>query len=72
MVMTVYNPCFDGHGVETTYQQAAESAVSIFNDVTQQEAHRRSFDVLELRNSSPIGPTTQIQSSRRRLEAPSW
>ena len=65
LVMTVYNPCFDGHGVETTYQQAAESAVSIFNDVTQQEAHRRSFDVLELRNlftdradyANPIEPS---------------
>ena len=49
MVLTVYNPCFDGHGMDATYQQAAESAISIFNDVIQQEAHRRSFNVLELR-----------------------
>ena len=37
MVLTVYNPCFDGHGMDATYQQAAEGAVSIFNDVIQQE-----------------------------------
>lgn len=65
MVPTVYNPCFDGHGMDATYQQAAESAVSIFNDVIQQEAHRRSFNVLELRTlftdhadyASPIEPS---------------
>lgn len=49
MVMTVYNPCFDGHGMDATYQQAAECAVSLFGDVIQQEAHSRSFKVLELR-----------------------
>lgn len=65
MVLTVYNPCFDGHGMDATYQQAAESAVSIFNDVIQQEAHRRSFNVLELRTlftdqadyANPIEPS---------------
>ena len=65
MVLTVYNPCFDGHGMDATYQQAAESAISIFNDVIQQEAHRRSFDVLELRTlftdqadyANPIEPS---------------
>jgi lysophospholipase L1-like esterase len=49
LVLTVYNPCFHGHGFDAAYQQAAESAVSIINDVIQQEARRRSFDILELR-----------------------
>jgi hypothetical protein len=49
LALTVYNPCFDAHGFDATYQQAAESAVSIINDVIQQEARRRSFDILELR-----------------------
>jgi lysophospholipase L1-like esterase len=65
MVLTVYNPCFDAHGLDATYQQAAESAVSIFNDVIQSEANRRSFDVLELRTlftdhadyANPIEPS---------------
>jgi GDSL-like Lipase/Acylhydrolase family len=50
LVLTVYNPCFHGHGFDTAYQQAAESAVSIINDVIQQEGRHRSFDILELRN----------------------
>jgi lysophospholipase L1-like esterase len=50
LVMTIYNPCFRGHGSDDAYQQAAASAVSIFNDVIQQEAHLRSFHILELRN----------------------
>jgi hypothetical protein len=49
LVLTVYNPCFHGHGFDFAYQQAAEGAVSIINDVIQQESHRRSFDILELR-----------------------
>jgi len=65
MVMTVYNPCFDGYGMDAGYQQAAESAVSLFDDVIQQEAHRRSFEVLELRTlfteradyANPIEPS---------------
>jgi lysophospholipase L1-like esterase len=65
LVLTIYNPCFDGHGMETTYQQAAESAVSTFNDIIQQEARRRTLDVLELRNlftnhadyANPIEPS---------------
>ncbi len=65
MVLTVYNPCFDGHGMDATYQQAAESAISILNDIIQQEAHRRSFKVLELRTlftdhadyANPIEPS---------------
>ena len=49
LVFTVYNPCFQGHGFDAAYQQAAESAVSIIDDVIQQEARRRSFEILELR-----------------------
>jgi lysophospholipase L1-like esterase len=65
LVLTVYHPCFHGHGFDTVYQQAAESAVSIINDVIQQEGRRRSFDVLELRTlfndradyANPIEPS---------------
>jgi hypothetical protein len=65
LVLTVYNPCFGGYGMDATYQQAAEGAVSIFDDVIQQEAHRRSFDILELRTlfddqadyANPIEPS---------------
>lgn len=65
LVLTVYNPCFHAHGYHPEYQQAAESAVSIINDVIQQEARRRSFDVLELRElfqdrsdyANPIEPS---------------
>jgi hypothetical protein len=65
LVLTIYNPCFDGYGMDATYQQAAESAVSIFNDIIQQEAHRRTLDVSELRNlftdradyANPIEPS---------------
>jgi hypothetical protein len=65
LVLTVYNPCFHGHGFDAGYQQAAESAMSIINDVIQQEARRRSFDVLELRTlfndqadyANPIEPS---------------
>ena len=65
LVLTVYNPCFHAHGFDAAYQQAAESAMSIFNDVIQQEARRRSFEVLELRTlfddqadyANPIEPS---------------
>ena len=65
LVLTVYNPCFHGHGFDAAYQQAAESAVSIIDDVIQQEARRRSFDLLELRElfhdrpdyANPIEPS---------------
>jgi lysophospholipase L1-like esterase len=67
LVLTVYNPCFHAHGFEAAYQQAAESAVSIINDVIQQEGRRRSFDVLELRTlfhdradyANPIEPSAR-------------
>jgi lysophospholipase L1-like esterase len=49
LVLTVYDPCFHAHGFDAGYQQAAEGAISIINDVIQQEARCRSFDVLELR-----------------------
>lgn len=65
LLFTVYNPCFDGHGFDTGYQRAAESAVSIINDVIQQEGRRRSLDILELRTlfdrradyANPIEPS---------------
>lgn len=65
LVLTVYNPCFLAHGFSDAYQQAAESAVSIIDDVIQQEARRRSFDVLQLRElfqdpsdyANPIEPS---------------
>ena len=65
LVLTVYDPCFHGHGMDSTYQQAAESALSIINDVIQQEARRRGFDILELRTlfdhradyANPIEPS---------------
>jgi lysophospholipase L1-like esterase len=65
LVLSVYNPCFHGHGFDAAYQRAAESAVSIINDVIQQEGRRRSFDILELRTlfddpadyANPIEPS---------------
>ena len=65
LVLTVYNPCFHAHGFDAAYQQAAESAVSVIDDVIQQEACRRSFDILELRTlfhdradyANPIEPS---------------
>lgn len=65
LLLTVYNPCFQGHGFDAAYQQAAESAVSIIDDVIQQEARRRSFEILELRTlfddqadyANPIEPS---------------
>jgi len=67
MVLTVYNPCFDGHGMDATYQQAAEAAVSLFDDVIQLEAHRRSFKLLELRTlfTDPADYANPIEPSAR-------
>jgi hypothetical protein len=48
MVMTVYNPNFTEF--VAGFQRMAESGVSLFNDVIQQEALARKFDILELRN----------------------
>lgn len=65
LVLTVYNPCFHGHGFDAAYQRAAESAVSIINDIIQQEGRRRSLEILELRTlfneradyANPIEPS---------------
>jgi NADH pyrophosphatase NudC (nudix superfamily) len=64
-VLTVYNPCFFAHGFDDAYQQAAESAVSIIDDVIQQEARRRSFEILELRElfSDPADYANPIEPS---------
>jgi hypothetical protein len=51
--------------MDGTYQQPAESAVSIVNDVKQQEGRHRSFDIFELRTlfneqadyANPIEPS---------------
>jgi hypothetical protein len=72
LVLTVYNPCFQGHGFDGAYQQAAESAVSIIDDVIQQEGRSRSFDILELRTLFDDRAITLTRSSLRRLEAQSW
>jgi lysophospholipase L1-like esterase len=63
MVMTVYNPNFAAYGDDL--QRMAESGVSTFNDVIQQEAHARAFHILELRTlftdtadyANPIEPS---------------
>ena len=47
LVMTIYNPQF-GPG-EADLQAPAESALSYFNDVIQQEALARGFSVLDMR-----------------------
>ena len=65
LVLTVYDPCFDGYDMDVTYQQAAECAVAIFDDVIQQEAHQRSFDILELRTCSTTRRTMPTPSSPR-------
>jgi lysophospholipase L1-like esterase len=65
LALTIYNPCFAGYGSDAAYQRAAESAVSIFDDVIQQEARHRSIDVLEIRSlftdaadyANPIEPS---------------
>jgi lysophospholipase L1-like esterase len=43
LVLTVYNPCFDGHGFDGAYQQAAESAVSVINDVIHRQLEAPSW-----------------------------
>jgi len=63
LVLTVYNPNFAEYG--EAFQRMAESGVSIFNDVIQQEAHARAFNILELRSlftdmadyANPIEPS---------------
>ncbi len=49
LVLTIYNPSFVAIGMEETDQQAAEGALSIYNDVIQQEALRRNLELLDLR-----------------------
>ena len=67
LVCTIYNPAFHSNGMELAEQRAAESALSAFNDVIQQEARVRRMDVLEIRNiftehgdyANPIEPSMQ-------------
>ena len=63
LAATIYAPNFSGP--EEALQQAAEGALSAFNDVIQQEAQARGFDTLELRSlftgpsdyANPIEPS---------------
>lgn len=49
VVMTIYNPKFSAHGMDIEDELAAESALSIFNDVIQQAALSNKCDVLDIR-----------------------
>ncbi|MEM1300898.1 MAG: SGNH/GDSL hydrolase family protein [Pseudomonadota bacterium] len=65
LAMTIYNPLF-GSG-EADLQAPAESALTYFNDVIQQEALARGFSVLDMRRlfndpadyANPIEPSAQ-------------
>ena len=50
LVLTIYNPRFGLLDSSEEEQWAAEGALSAFNDVIQQEASRRGFDVLDIRH----------------------
>ena len=49
LALTIYNPKFSAHGMEMEDELAAESALSIFNDVIQQTALSHSCEVLDIR-----------------------
>lgn len=57
LVLTVYNPCFHGHGFDAAYQQAAESAVSIINDVVQRRVAVARLTFLSFARCSMSNPT---------------
>lgn len=79
LVLTIYNPAFRHYGMEAEDQQAAETAVAIMNDVIQQEARRRAFDVLEIRTlfdckadyANPIEPSA-IGGAKLALAMKGW
>lgn len=50
LVLTIYNPRFGLVDPSEEEQWAAEGALSAFNDVIQEEASRRGFDVLDIRH----------------------
>lgn len=69
LALTIYNPRFEfdagDYTVPPGFQQAAEAALSLFNDVIQQEALARGFGLLDLRRlcagiedfANPIEPS---------------
>lgn len=67
LVMTIYRPRFARHGYPEEIQRAAETALSAYNDVIQEEAGNRNFDILDLRSVcnddedfyNPIEPNDQ-------------
>ncbi len=67
LVLTIYNPGFAATGMDMDDQKAAESGLSIFNDVIQQEALKHRCDILELRElfidyddyANPIEPSAK-------------
>lgn len=65
LVATIYNPNFQGE--EGWLQQPAEGALSFFNDVIQQEALTKGFDILDLRRlfDDPADYANPIEPSAR-------
>lgn len=67
LVMTIYRPRFTHFGYPEEIQRAAETALSTYNDVIQEEAGTRNFDILDLRSVcnddddfyNPIEPNNQ-------------
>ena len=67
LICTVYNPVFSKDPELAPLQQAAEMAISIFNDAIQQSVRNAGFDLLELRDlfteeddyANPIEPSDQ-------------
>ncbi len=67
LVMTIYRPRFALDGYPAPFQKAAETALSVYNDVIQEEAGSRNFDLLDLRRvcnenedfANPIEPSDQ-------------
>jgi len=49
LVLTIYNPRFELEDAPEGLQEAAEGALSAFNDVIQQEALRHGADILDTR-----------------------
>lgn len=49
VVMTIYNPKFEAHGMSIEDEHAAEAALSIFNDAIQQAALAHDCEVLDIR-----------------------
>lgn len=67
LICTIYNPVFSKDPELAPLQQAAEMAISIFNDAIQHSVRNAGFDLLELRDlfteeddyANPIEPSDQ-------------